>query len=68
MKRVGFTETMPNTNVSIFINNTRESDSGRYVLNVIIPGQRTLTEELTLTVKGRNQSKGWDQGIAGVLS
>ncbi|KAJ8347584.1 hypothetical protein SKAU_G00261730 [Synaphobranchus kaupii] len=51
MKRVGFTEAMPNSNLSIFINNTRESDSGRYLCQVIIPEATALTGELTLNVK-----------------
>ncbi|KAG9351513.1 hypothetical protein JZ751_022764 [Albula glossodonta] len=49
-KRVGFTDSMPSTNVSIYINNTKESDSGRYLCQVIIPGGKGLTQELTLNV------------------
>ncbi|XP_048017818.1 endothelial cell-selective adhesion molecule isoform X2 [Megalobrama amblycephala] len=37
-KRVGFAMSMPSANLSIYINNTQESDSGRYICNVIIPG------------------------------
>ncbi|KAJ8398979.1 hypothetical protein AAFF_G00416460 [Aldrovandia affinis] len=51
MRRVGFIETMPNFNLSIFINNTKETDSGRYVCQVIIPGGTGLTGELMLNVK-----------------
>ncbi|XP_051971409.1 endothelial cell adhesion molecule a [Xyrauchen texanus] len=49
--RVGFTHPMPNTNLSLFINNTKASDSGRYMCQVIIPGAPGLTGELTLNVK-----------------
>ncbi|XP_062329898.1 endothelial cell-selective adhesion molecule isoform X1 [Osmerus eperlanus] len=50
-KRVGFSVSMPSANLSIFINNTLESDSGRYFCNVIIPGSPGLTGELRLNVK-----------------
>lgn len=43
---------MPSTNLSIYINNTQESDSGRYLCNVIIPGAPGLSGELQLNVKG----------------
>ncbi|MCI4385724.1 hypothetical protein PGIGA_G00054010 [Pangasianodon gigas] len=49
--RVGFAVSMPSTNLSIYINNTQESDSGRYLCNVIIPGARGLNGELQLNVK-----------------
>lgn len=49
--RVGFTQTMPNTNLSLYINNTKAADSGRYMCQVIIPGAVGLTGELTLNVK-----------------
>ncbi|XP_066535731.1 endothelial cell-selective adhesion molecule [Hoplias malabaricus] len=50
-KRVGFAISMPSTNLSIYINNTQESDSGRYLCNVIIPGAPGLSGELKLNVK-----------------
>ncbi|XP_051973984.1 endothelial cell-selective adhesion molecule-like [Xyrauchen texanus] len=49
--RVSFTHAMPNNNLSLFINNTKASDSGRYMCQVIIPGAAGFTEELTLNVK-----------------
>ncbi|XP_053502555.1 endothelial cell-selective adhesion molecule isoform X2 [Ictalurus furcatus] len=50
-KRVGFVVSMPSSNLSIYINNTQESDSGRYLCNVIIPGAPGLSGELQLNVK-----------------
>ncbi|XP_029956612.1 endothelial cell adhesion molecule a [Salarias fasciatus] len=49
--RVGFATTMPSRDVSLYINNTQESDSGRYLCQVIIPGNPGLTAELSLDVK-----------------
>lgn len=49
--RVGFTDPNPRTNISIYINNTQESDSGRYLCQVIIPNSPGLTAELSLDVK-----------------
>uniref|UniRef100_A0A3Q3VXG6 Ig-like domain-containing protein n=1 Tax=Mola mola TaxID=94237 RepID=A0A3Q3VXG6_MOLML len=49
--RVGFTETMPSYNVSLYINNTQESDSGRYLCQIISPDNPGLTAELSLDVK-----------------
>nr|XP_046181615.1 endothelial cell-selective adhesion molecule-like isoform X1 [Oncorhynchus gorbuscha] len=49
-ERVGFTATMPSANLSLYINNTKESDSGRYFCQVIIPGAQGLTGELILDV------------------
>jgi len=43
---------MPNTNLSLFINNTKASDSGKYMCQVMIPGAIGPTGELMLTVKG----------------
>lgn len=51
--RVGFTETMPSYNVSLYINNTQESDSGRYLCQIISPDNPGLTAELSLDVKGK---------------
>ncbi|XP_016374408.1 endothelial cell-selective adhesion molecule-like isoform X1 [Sinocyclocheilus rhinocerous] len=50
-RRVGFAMTMPSANLSIYINNTQESDSGRYHCHVIIPGAPGLSGELHLNVK-----------------
>ncbi|KAK2847415.1 hypothetical protein Q5P01_010414 [Channa striata] len=50
-KRVGFSVAMPSANLSIYINNTQESDSGRYVCNVIIPGAVGISGEMRLNVK-----------------
>lgn len=49
--RVGFTDPNPRTNISLYINNTQESDSGRYLCQVIIPNSPGLTKEITLDVK-----------------
>uniref|UniRef100_A0A673JSS5 Endothelial cell-selective adhesion molecule-like n=1 Tax=Sinocyclocheilus rhinocerous TaxID=307959 RepID=A0A673JSS5_9TELE len=49
--RVGFMHNMPNTNLSLYINNTRASDSGKYMCQVIIPEASGLTGELILNVK-----------------
>uniref|UniRef100_A0A3B5B0N0 Endothelial cell-selective adhesion molecule-like n=1 Tax=Stegastes partitus TaxID=144197 RepID=A0A3B5B0N0_9TELE len=50
-KRVGFSVAMPSANLSIYINNTQESDSGLYFCNVIIPGAPGLSGEMRLNVK-----------------
>ncbi|XP_072515266.1 endothelial cell adhesion molecule a [Salminus brasiliensis] len=49
--RSGFVHTMPNNNLSIYINNTVESDSGRYMCQVILPGSPGSPKELTVNVK-----------------
>uniref|UniRef100_A0A3B4WAM4 Endothelial cell adhesion molecule a n=1 Tax=Seriola lalandi dorsalis TaxID=1841481 RepID=A0A3B4WAM4_SERLL len=49
--RSGFNDIMPSRDVSLYINNTRESDSGRYLCQVIIPDGPGLTAELSLVVK-----------------
>ncbi|XP_072302997.1 endothelial cell adhesion molecule a [Eucyclogobius newberryi] len=49
--RVGFTDPNPASNISLYINNTQESDSGRYLCQVIIPNSPGLTAELSLDVK-----------------
>uniref|UniRef100_A0A8C1AQJ4 Endothelial cell adhesion molecule b n=3 Tax=Cyprinus carpio TaxID=7962 RepID=A0A8C1AQJ4_CYPCA len=50
-RRVGFAVSMPSANLSIYINNTQESDSGRYHCHVIIPGAPGLSGEVDLNVK-----------------
>ncbi|XP_059389226.1 endothelial cell-selective adhesion molecule-like isoform X1 [Carassius carassius] len=50
-RRVGFAMSMPSANLSIYINNTQESDSGRYHCHVIIPGAPGLSGEVHLNVK-----------------
>nr|QVG60685.1 ECSAM-like 1 protein [Scophthalmus maximus] len=49
--RVGFSVAMPSANLSIYINNTQESDSGRYVCSVLIPRHNGLYGEIHLNVK-----------------
>ncbi|XP_074468161.1 endothelial cell adhesion molecule a isoform X1 [Sebastes fasciatus] len=48
--RVGFSSSMPSRDVSLYINNTQESDSGRYYCQVIMPSGG-ISGELTLDVK-----------------
>lgn len=43
---------MPSANLSIYINNTQESDSGLYVCSVIIPKAAGISGEMRLNVKG----------------
>ncbi|XP_076833534.1 endothelial cell-selective adhesion molecule [Brachyhypopomus gauderio] len=50
-RRVGFAAPMPSANLSIYINSTEETDSGRYLCNVIVPGAPGLSGELRLSVK-----------------
>ncbi|XP_035482033.1 endothelial cell adhesion molecule a [Scophthalmus maximus] len=49
--RVGFSASMPSRDVSLYINNTQESDSGSYLCQIIIPGEPGLTAQLSLDVK-----------------
>ncbi|XP_059930729.1 endothelial cell-selective adhesion molecule isoform X2 [Gadus macrocephalus] len=49
--RVGFSAGMPSANLSIFINSTQESDSGRYLCSVIVPGRSGLSGQMHLNVK-----------------
>ncbi|XP_068173357.1 endothelial cell-selective adhesion molecule isoform X2 [Antennarius striatus] len=49
-RRVGFSVAMPSANLSFYINNTQESDSGLYVCIVIIPGA-AMSGEIRLNVK-----------------
>lgn len=51
-KRVGFSVAMPSANLSFYINNTQESDSGLYVCIVIIPGAPAISGQIRLNVKG----------------
>lgn len=54
--RVGFINPMPSGDVSLYIDNTQESDSGRYHCQVIIPQGSILTADLSLDVKGKIQT------------
>lgn len=56
-KRVGFSAAMPSANLSIYINNTQESDSGLYSCSVIIPGSTGLLGEMRLNVKGNGPQR-----------
>lgn len=51
-KRVGFSVTMPSANLSFYINDTQEADSGLYSCIVIIPGAPTIYGHIQLDVKG----------------
>lgn len=51
--RVGFLSKMPSSDVSFYINNTRESDSGSYIFQNVNDG---ITETVTLDVKGKRNS------------
>ncbi|KAM9455337.1 endothelial cell adhesion molecule a [Clarias gariepinus] len=48
--RVGFVYKMPNNNMSIYLNNVVESDSGRYVCQLVLPNISVPPKELTLDV------------------
>uniref|UniRef100_H3DFH7 Endothelial cell adhesion molecule b n=1 Tax=Tetraodon nigroviridis TaxID=99883 RepID=H3DFH7_TETNG len=50
-KRVGFSVAMPSANLSFYINDTQESDSGLYVCIVIIPGAPSISGQIQLNVK-----------------
>ncbi|XP_034556845.1 endothelial cell-selective adhesion molecule isoform X2 [Notolabrus celidotus] len=50
-KRVGFSVAMPSANISIYINNTEESDTGRYFCSVIVPKGLSISGEMSLNVK-----------------
>ncbi|KAK5904853.1 hypothetical protein CesoFtcFv8_006374 [Champsocephalus esox] len=50
-KRVGFSAPMPSANLSIYINNTQETDSGSYACTVIIPGSAVILGKVRLNVK-----------------
>ncbi|KAM4545631.1 endothelial cell adhesion molecule a isoform 2-T2 [Odontesthes bonariensis] len=49
--RVGFFASMPSQDVSLYINNTQESDSGRYLCQVLVPNKPGVTAQLSLNVK-----------------
>uniref|UniRef100_A0AAV2J9M9 Ig-like domain-containing protein n=1 Tax=Knipowitschia caucasica TaxID=637954 RepID=A0AAV2J9M9_KNICA len=49
--RVGFADPNPLSNISLYINNTQESDSGQYLCQVIGPAISGFTAELSLDVK-----------------
>lgn len=53
--RVGFFSSMPSGDVSLYINNTQESDSGSYVCQIIIPYNKDLTATVKLNVKGNTR-------------
>jgi len=58
--RVGFATDMPSKDVSLHINNTQESDSGRYFCQVLVPNKAGVTAQLSLNVKGEiNNSLLW---------
>ncbi|KAB5543539.1 hypothetical protein PHYPO_G00080360 [Pangasianodon hypophthalmus] len=48
--RVGFVHPMPSNNLSIYINNTSESDSGVYICQVLSSGIAGFVKQLTLNV------------------
>ena len=49
---------MPSAVVSLLINSTQEADSGRFLVQVIIPGDDDLTAELRLNVVGEDTPLG----------
>lgn len=55
-KRVGFSVAMPSANISFYINNTQESDSGLYVCIVIINGAPSISGQIQLNVKGTEEN------------
>lgn len=55
--RVGFISNMPSHDVSLYINNTQESDSGIYLSQIIIPNHSDLSAEIRLDVKGEEMTK-----------
>lgn len=55
-KRVGFSVAMPSANISFYVNNTQESDSGLYICIVIIPGAPAISGQIRLNVKGNAEN------------
>lgn len=55
--RVGFISNMPSYDVSLYINNTQESDSGTYLSQIVIPNHSDLSAEISLDVKGEEMTK-----------
>lgn len=53
--RVGFVNQMPSQDVSLLINKTLESDSGRYACQVITSGTVPFVTEFSLNVKGERK-------------
>lgn len=62
---MGFSVAMPSANLSIYINNTQEADSGHYMCHVIVPGEQGLTGEMRLNVKGNATSAGREMTFEG---
>lgn len=56
-RRVGFSVSMPSANLSFYINDTQESDSGLYVCIVIIPGAPSISGQIQLNVKGNGAER-----------
>lgn len=55
-KRVGFSVSMPSANISFYINNTQESDSGLYTCMVLIPSGPAISGQVQLHVKGNEKN------------
>lgn len=55
-KRVGFSVAMPSANISFYINNTQESDTGLYSCTVLIPRGPAIAGQVQLNVKGNEKN------------